>query len=216
MTQEIFEKLTSTIVNGPGSRLRQIRESRKITLDTAAKYLHLSEARLMAMEADDYQEFRSATFARGHLRAYAKWLNHSEEETVKAFDEGGFGDSILSVKPQWINDKVAITPKKRNSSWLPYSIASLAVVIMVSWWYVHENRLKLGNLAVMHASTDMSMKTDAVDSDAKVQADSSQQSMIVQPLPIQPLPVEVEKENNDSAHHENDDAATEQQSGRED
>jgi cytoskeleton protein RodZ len=187
MTQEIFEKLTSTTVNGPGSRLRQVREAKKITLDAAAKHLRLSESRLIALEADNYQEFKSATFARGHLRAYAKWLGHSEEEVVKSFDESGFGDSILSIKPQWIHDKVAIAPRKRNSSWLPYSIASLAVVIMVSGWYVHQNRLRLANLTVLSTPQNAQL---AIDPDTKVPSDSSQQSMIVQPLPIQDLPLE--------------------------
>lgn len=79
------EEIESTSQDGPGKRLRRGREQQGLELERAAALLHLSEEKLIALEADDYQDLPGAVFVQGYLRNYARLLNMPVEPLLGMF-----------------------------------------------------------------------------------------------------------------------------------
>lgn len=70
---------------GLGERLRSARKARALTLDQAAGALHLEPAILVALEEERFATLGAPVFVRGHLRAYARLLELSEEAVLEAY-----------------------------------------------------------------------------------------------------------------------------------
>lgn len=70
---------------GPGRRLRALRESMDLELSRVAVLLHLSEEKLVALEADDYGKLPGPVFVQGYLRNYARLLEVPVEPVLKAY-----------------------------------------------------------------------------------------------------------------------------------
>lgn len=129
--------------NGPGSRLRKIRETKHLSIDEMAKRLRLTRERLVQIENDDYHQMGASAFARGYIRSYAGQLGIAKSEItdiLKSFDELNFGAEIPTNKPQLIHEKIDHTnPKvaRRIGSLL----ILLALVLVGYWWYSHNTNL---------------------------------------------------------------------------
>lgn len=58
-----------------GEQLREVRESKALTLDQISEILHIKTSYLQALEADDQDSLPSNVQAKGYLRLYASYLN---------------------------------------------------------------------------------------------------------------------------------------------
>ena len=65
--------------------LREVRESRELSIDEVAHDLHLSREIVLALEEGDYESLGAAVFVRGHLRSYARLLELPEDEVLAGF-----------------------------------------------------------------------------------------------------------------------------------
>ena len=74
-------------VGGPGAQLRRAREHKGIELSKVAAQLHLSQAKIRALEQDDYENLSSPVFVQGYLRNYARLLGVDEDAVVSAYQE---------------------------------------------------------------------------------------------------------------------------------
>jgi cytoskeleton protein RodZ len=72
---------------GPGAVLRAARERTGKTISDAARALCLEVYMVEAIEADQYEVFGAAVFARGHLRRYAGIVDCDADEVLSAWDE---------------------------------------------------------------------------------------------------------------------------------
>ncbi len=70
----------------PGRELRKIREQAGVSLSEIAKKTLISEARLHALENDDYQNVGSAAYVTGYARAYAKVVGFDASQHVTALE----------------------------------------------------------------------------------------------------------------------------------
>jgi cytoskeleton protein RodZ len=61
-----------------GTRLRQAREAKAASVQDAANALHLPANVIEALEAERFQQLGAVIYARGHLRAYLRWLQLPE------------------------------------------------------------------------------------------------------------------------------------------
>lgn len=75
----------SPTAEGPGRRLRALRESEDLDLSRVAVLLHLSEEKLAALEADDYAKLPGPVFVQGYLRNYARLLGEPVEPVLNAY-----------------------------------------------------------------------------------------------------------------------------------
>lgn len=66
-----------------GQRLRNARESQKLTLEKAASATRLRIHHLQALENDDYSIMASAAQGRGFLRLYAAYLGLNLDQMIK-------------------------------------------------------------------------------------------------------------------------------------
>ncbi len=80
-----------------GKLLKEERELRGITLEEVADYTKVNLRYLKAIEEDDLKSLPAATFIRGFLKSYAKFIGLNPEETVFNFDQFV---SSLSRDPQ--------------------------------------------------------------------------------------------------------------------
>ncbi len=70
---------------GPGARLRRCREAKQLDVATVATMLHLSEAKLSALESERFDQLPGPVYIQGYLRNYARLLGESVEEILEAY-----------------------------------------------------------------------------------------------------------------------------------
>ncbi len=67
-----------------GTKLREVREARNLTLEQVSQALRIRPYHLQALESDDYSAIPSAAQARGFLRNYAEYLGLNVDEMLPA------------------------------------------------------------------------------------------------------------------------------------
>lgn len=70
----------------PGETLRLAREAKGLSMAEVARGLNMTEFMLRNVEAGAFDKLNGHTFARGYVRAYAKYLGLDQEQLVLAFD----------------------------------------------------------------------------------------------------------------------------------
>lgn len=70
----------------PGETLRAAREAKDLSVTDAARALNMTESMLSNVESGAFDKLNGHTFARGYVRAYAKWLGLDQDQLVQAFD----------------------------------------------------------------------------------------------------------------------------------
>lgn len=108
---------------GPGARLRQARIDRNMDQEQIAEQLHLSKQQVESIEQDDYSYVSALAYARGHLRMYAKLVELSANEVLKAFDALGLQEKVTLPPPGTLKPNV-IKNVERNTS---FSIRNWAI-----------------------------------------------------------------------------------------
>lgn len=118
---------------GPGTRLREAREKRGLSLSQVADNLKLKKSIIDALEADDYRRLPSILFARGYLRSYARLLELPVEEVIAEFEQLGL------VEEQPAMPKGAILTHRRRGEHLLLRWGSVVVflvlgALLVAWF----------------------------------------------------------------------------------
>src|SRR5271163_357222 len=86
-----------------GKQLQEARLAKNWTPELAARETKIKVDRLRDLEADDYTQFSSPTYARGFVRTYAKALGLDEYKILRQLDNKLPEDdsSISSPTPAW-------------------------------------------------------------------------------------------------------------------
>lgn len=106
----------SQFTQRPGEHLSHIRVKKGIDLAQVSKDLAIPLKSLQALEKDDYKVLPEATFIRGFIRAYAKYLQVDAQPLIQNFDrlyteitgqatENSLTDSPLQVKGKLVQSK---------------------------------------------------------------------------------------------------------------
>ncbi|MEN8168850.1 MAG: RodZ domain-containing protein [Pseudomonadota bacterium] len=121
----------SSVASGPGSRLREARELRKLTPEQVASQLRMQTRIIEALENDDYSSLHGSTFIQGYLRSYSRLLGLPEENILALMPAEGVEDSLLVSSI--LQGKSEVTSRD-----LPFRMVSflilLVVVIGLGWW----------------------------------------------------------------------------------
>lgn len=150
---------------GPGARLKAGREAQGQSLEQAARHLRLDEPTLAAIEADQYPAHVPATFMRGYLRAYAKWLEMPADDIVSAYNQRHPDEAQLAG----LKNLLALPESERSAGgkWLWFGVLALLVLAVVA--------------AVALMPTDWLNKLKSEDGAANAEP----QSVAVEILPIE-------------------------------
>ncbi len=69
-----MSELLASMTDKAGTLLRRTRETRGLSIEEVSQALKLSPRQIKAIEAEDFEDLGSATFARGFVRNYARHL----------------------------------------------------------------------------------------------------------------------------------------------
>ena len=113
-----------------GERLLQARRERQISVTEIAKELHLDEAKVRALERNDFGLLGAPVFAKGHLKKYAAIVGVNVDDVLADYYRL---DRSLSTPPV-----IAGRPKPQpGHSPGPWIIAAILVVVAVlAWWFL--------------------------------------------------------------------------------
>lgn len=89
MNVAALEQITtvSDTRDGPGQRLRRIRQSKNLELSKVATELHLRVPVLQSLESDAFDRLPEPVFVRGYLRSYARYLGVDERPILECYQE---------------------------------------------------------------------------------------------------------------------------------
>ena len=126
-----------------GERLRQARQAQGLELAVVAERLHLKQATVAALEAEDYDRLPARVFVRGYYRNYARLLGLPEDEMLREFDARcPEGESCAGAPP-----RVAQNVRKeiRSNHGLVKLVTWLVVIGVLAafwlWWQDSRERL---------------------------------------------------------------------------
>ncbi|MCB1760718.1 MAG: helix-turn-helix domain-containing protein [Gammaproteobacteria bacterium] len=127
------ETLESPRSEGPGRQLKTVREAEGLELSRVAVLLHLSEAKLEALEADDYGQLPGAVFVQGYLRNYARLLGVPVEPVLNAYHAANprgarAPDLRLSKVRHEVGSGHAVVKL------VTWGIVILLLALLVVWW----------------------------------------------------------------------------------
>ena len=129
------EELTSDALPLPGATLRAARQAQGYSIAEVAQVLKFGVRQLEALENDDYSTLKGATFIRGFVRSYARYLRLDEVPLLAALEpqapvkvaEVGVVVSMNAEMPSGIQD-----PSKR-AYWLAAFVLLLGGVAWFAW-----------------------------------------------------------------------------------
>ena len=121
---------------GPGHRLRRLREEAELELSRVAVLLHLSEEKLIALEADDYASLPGPVFIQGYLRNYARLLRVPVESVLDAYHAASpESKRIPELKITQISHEVGSSHALvRLVTW---GLVIGIILLLVVWWRGH-------------------------------------------------------------------------------
>jgi cytoskeleton protein RodZ len=122
-----------------GSLLSEARKNRNYTVDDICEHIKIPVHFVLAMESNDLNALPSATFARGYLRAYAKFLEISDERIMEIYDRAAPRDQVKTLKPRsnLRNEASSQSPLIKTITIL-LIVAGIAAVIYGSYQYYQE------------------------------------------------------------------------------
>jgi cytoskeleton protein RodZ len=132
MTEHMDQSTAAATAQGPGTMLREAREARRITLEEAAKKLHLSVKQITALEQDDYKTLPGSTYVRGYLRSYSQLLGLPADKLLDTYNK-------LMTPPEPIALPLSTPPPQVTSSnHIVKAATVLVLVLLISlafvWW----------------------------------------------------------------------------------
>jgi len=120
-------------MEGPGRRLKALREAQELDIGRVATLLHLSLDKLEALEADDYQRLPGSVFTQGYIRNYARLLGVPVEPLLKAYHQTGVDDGVIpTLKISQVRHEVHSSHfLVRLMTWI---IVIGLIALVVVWW----------------------------------------------------------------------------------
>jgi len=126
------ESATQAKPSGPGQLLQSTRTELGLSTREISEELRLSPNQIRALEEEDYDSLPGSTYVRGYLKSYARLINLSEEEVLKAYDVSTAGDSDVEAVKLAVTNRV----KGRDNATKGLVAVTLLVVVglAVVWW----------------------------------------------------------------------------------
>lgn len=120
----------------PGRRLREAREGRNLSLADAAHALKFSPRQIEALETDDYQGLQGATFVRGFVRSYARFLKLEPEPLLAMLDAGSPLQPAEVRPPDDTGAAMPLPGERRLSAWVAGAIVLVVIAASLVAWHL--------------------------------------------------------------------------------
>ena len=123
-----------------GRRLRSAREGKGLSLEEAARELHLAVRRVEALENGDPDQLPPAAFVVGYIRNYARLLGLPPEELVDEYSRAlGGGEPPLHAS---IGGEEQVKSSDTPVRVVTYLIILALIVLAGAWWWTQRAPLE--------------------------------------------------------------------------
>jgi cytoskeleton protein RodZ len=139
-----------------GERLAEARREHQIGVHEVAKRLHLDEAKVRALERNDFDVLGAPVFAKGHLRKYADLVGIEKDDIIADY----YQMTHLADLPPVVNERPRL---RQHMSPVPWTIAFIVVVAGGAlYWWLTTDRGRAGFLGMPF--DDVPVDTSPADS----------------------------------------------------
>jgi len=83
-----------------GGLLAEARKAKNYTINEVSRYLKIPVRTIVALEASDKETLPAPTYSQGYIRAYAKFLEISEDEVLAVYNRAVPHDDTSDLKPR--------------------------------------------------------------------------------------------------------------------
>lgn len=141
---EQINKPPERLLDTAGMMLRKGRENANLTHATVSEALHLTVHYIKALENDDHSKLPGATFVKGYLRTYARFLKLDvnavlasyERNRVSAEESSGTRESQYRIQ-------------KRHDQTFRWAVVTAVIIfggVAAGWWFVGKEQVRAGTV----------------------------------------------------------------------
>lgn len=120
----------------PGRRLREARAARGLSVADVANTLKFGARQIEALETDDYRNLQGATFVRGFVRSYARFLKLAPEPLLDMLDAGAAIAPANVRPPEDTGVAMPMPGARRLSPWLAGAILMAIAAAGLLFWHL--------------------------------------------------------------------------------
>ncbi len=119
---------------GCGERLRDARREQQISIDEIAKELHIDEAKVRALESNDFETLGAPVFAKGHLRKYAQLVKVDEDDVFAEYHALTHKDGLPPVVSSRRRPTLPKSPTPLVA--ITAAVVIIAVAAAAYWFFI--------------------------------------------------------------------------------
>ena len=167
------------MADSPGKKLSQARKAQGISIDEAAHATRIRPDKVLALENDDFSHFPSASYARGFLQIYSRFLSVNLDDALRTLDTThrvNVGEyQYLNHAPEPAPMRTQVFRADRPPSLVPLMLVltAVAVVAWLAWQVVSVQRLRLDEPRTSAAETSAEASPAGASAVAKSGAEMS-------------------------------------------
>lgn len=163
----------------PGQLLKMAREMHRLSPDDIAKQLNLRVQWIIDIENDHYSDGVALIYVKGYLQSYAKLVDASVNDVLKAFKEMKFEETFMKRKPQGAveeqfaqrqpvfsyREKKSQKTRKSRKFWGAVVVAVVVIAGLLTAWFegFRPTELKGQKSASVDISSQSLNATDLMD-----------------------------------------------------
>src|ERR1700675_2590421 len=159
-----------------GTRLRELREAKGVSLDDIARSTRVGRRYLEALESDSLGELPSPVFVKGFIRAYCEFLEASPDEALGLYREAA-GET---VKPERLQSVTHAPPSRRVG---PLMVSLVLFIALGASLFALRGGLKSSPRPAPGVSGSARGNPESVPSSTPTPVTSSTA------VPVQPVPI---------------------------
>lgn len=145
----------------PGSWLRQVRESKGLSVEQAAAQLNLLRGQLLAIEDNRFERLAGPVYVVGYLRNYAKLLGLDADAVVASY-YGAYGkpEPVLLQIPPVAKQSPGFQHRQQRS----YAGVAVAAAIIAGVWWIGGSDPLPGKDVAESIQVDTAIGTTVIES----------------------------------------------------
>lgn len=162
-----------------GEQLSSAREERAISLEQAARTLHLDKAVVAALEAEQFEALGAAVFVKGHLRSYAELLGLSPDDVIETYRQL---DPTIDELPATV-DRQQWSGRVNVALWSFWAMVIVAALLVAVYLYEGATERDAGRIRQQQLAPEAQAPGVPSGAEAGQQASESVDETLPPPIP---------------------------------
>jgi transcriptional regulator with XRE-family HTH domain len=144
-----------------GSVLRNARGERNLSLEQAARELHIRSRYLEALEEGRFSELPGAAYVKGYLQRYAAYLQLDKEEVLRRFEQM---DGVLARKAFYFPQ--VFSREQKPSHHMTYGGLAAALMVYLLWTGLVSDRKDISTVDMARGPSEKASVSAPMAADA--------------------------------------------------